>query len=371
MKRTLFAIALALSIGITSQAKTPKEVLEPYKAYRTALEADDTDAALKQAKAALDAAEIHLGDHKTTGDLAQNFADVKTDEGYSKAQIKAMERAMELSSFYGDEADSMYLQRGVRLLESHFVNGDAGKIRKSSKPIIAYAKENNLERSVFYGEILTLYSGSLVRSRDGEKMIEITNEALNIFEKPLESASSVYPIFANLYNGFGHEYEENILEAALSYQKVMDYVGKWDYETHPIVGRALGRWSHMRQRLLASDELEAAKENGLCDCWPYDVERNESVKPIKRVPPKFPPKALRSSVSGYTIVQFDLDDDGNTINQKLIASWPPKLYEDSSLKSLEKWKYSSRAEGESDSDRKNLISTIRYDIADSSGNPVY
>lgn len=370
MKRTLLALTLVLALSTSLQAKTPKEVLEPYKAYRAALEAGNAKTALKQAKAAWEAAEIHLGDHKTTGDLAQNFGDVKTGEGYSKAQIKAIERAIELSSFHGEDAHNMYLQRGVRLLETHLFNGNMASIRKPAKEMVSYVKENNLERSVFYAEILTLQSGGVVSSRNGKKMISLTEEALDIFEKPSESADTVYPIFAHLYNGFGHEYEENILEAALSYQKVMEYVGELEYETHPIVGRALGRWIHMRGRLQDAGEFEAAKEKGLCECWPYNIERNESVKPLKRFPPKFPSKAL-SGVSGYTIVEFDLDDDGNTINHKKIVSWPGDIYEAPAMRSLKKWEYSPRVEGETDADRSNLISTIRFNIQDRSGNPVY
>lgn len=371
MKRTFFAIILTLILGATVEAKTPKEVLEPYKAYRTALADQDAKAALKYSKAAWDAAEEHLGDHKTTGDLAQNYADLKSGEGVLKSQIKAMERAMNLSSFYVDEADEMYLQRGVKLLQAHMTNGSSAKVSKISNKLIDFSKENNLDRSVFYAEVLTLKAGSIVKSRNGKKMVKLTNEALDVFENPSETYESAYPIFAHLYNGFGNEYEENILEAALSYQKVMDYVGKLDYETHPIVGRALGRWSHMRARLQKAEEFEEAKAAGLCDCWPYDIERNESVKPIKRVPPRFPSRALRTSVSGFTIVQFDLDDAGNTINQKKIVSWPPGLYEEAALNSLKNWKYSPRTDGETDIDRTNLISTIRFDISDRYGNPVY
>ncbi|MEP3655020.1 MAG: energy transducer TonB [Litorimonas sp.] len=371
MKRMLIAIGLALALGTSVQAKTPKEVVEPYKAYRAALAANDTKAALKYSKAAWEAAEEHLGDHKTTGDLAQNYADVYAGDEVSKSQIQAMQRAMNLSSLYDEEADKMYLQRGVKLLQFYTTNGQTGKTGKLSNKLIDFSKDKDLDRSVFYGEVLTLKAGSIVNSRNGRRMIKYTDEALEVFERPSEIYESAYPIFAHLYNGFGHEYEGNVLEAALSYQKVMEYVRTLDYETHPIVGRALGRWIHMRGRLLETEEFEEAKEAGLCDCWPYDIERNESVQPIKRVPPRFPVQALRSSVSGYTIVQFDLDDAGNTINQKKIVSWPPDLYEEAALKSLEKWKYSPRVDGETDEDRKNLISTIRFKITDNFGNPVY
>jgi TonB family protein len=95
------------------------------------------------------------------------------------------------------------------------------------------------------------------------------------------------------------------------------------------------------------------------------------VKPLERVPPKIPLAARKSSVSGYTIVQFDLDDEGKTINHKVVVSWPPDTYEKAALKSLAKWEYSPRVEGETDADRSNLISTIRFNINDRNGNPVY
>jgi len=371
MKRTFLAIGLALALGTSAFAKTPKEVIEPYKAYRAALKANDSKAALKQARLAWEAAETHLGDHKTTGDLAQNYADIKSGEGVPKLQVKALERALELSKFYGAEGNEVYLQRGVKLLQSHMTNQDTGKAGRLSKELIKFSKENDLDRSVLYAEVLTIKAGSMVRSRNGKAMLKVTEEALDVFSNPSDAYKSPYPIFANLYQGFAHEYEENILDAALSYQKVMDYVGKMDYETHPIVGRALGRWSHMRGRLQTSEEFEKAKEAGLCDCWPYDIERNESVKPLKRVPPKFPRQALQGGISGFTIVEFDLDDDGNTTNPKAIVSWPPDLYEKAALKSLSQWKYSPRTESETDTERTNLITTIRFDLQDKFGNPIY
>lgn len=374
MKRTFLAVGLALSLGLSApmlaQAKTPPEVLEPYKAYRAALKVNDAKAAIKHAYDAWQSAETHLGDHKTTGDLALNYADIKSDD-QSKTQVKAIERAMELTSFYGEDAPSIYMQRGISHLHLLTIRGETGKERKAADKLIEYARENGQARSVFFAEALTIKAGASAGNRNGKKLLKLTEEALDVFENPDEIYASAYPIFAHLYNGFGHEYEDDILEAALSYQKVMDYVGKLEYGTHPIVGRALGRWSHMRSRLLTEGDADSLKEMGVCECWPYDVERNETVKPVKRVPPKFSREALSSSVSGYTIVQFDLDDEGNTINPEVIVSWPADMYEKSSLKSLSQWEYTPRVADETDVDRTNLISTIRYNIQDRFGNPVY
>lgn len=148
MKCTFIAIGIALALGASAQAKTPKEVLEPYKAYRAAVAANDGEAARKQAKLAWKAAEEHLGNSKTTGDLAQNYADVKAEDGILKAQLRAMERALELSSFYGEDADDMYLQRGVRLLEYYAAGREGSKGRKLAKKLLRFGEENGLERSV-------------------------------------------------------------------------------------------------------------------------------------------------------------------------------------------------------------------------------
>ena len=358
-------------LGTSVQAKTPKEVLEPYKAYVTALKADKKKEAAEFAYAAWQAAENTLGDHKLTGDLASNYADIRVGGETSKQQIKAAKRSLELASFYGPDTSSIYMERGVSLLQYHTANGDSGKMRRQADDLIKYAKSNGQERSVLYAEVLTLKASTLVGDRKGAEIVELTDEAIDVFSNPSDDYVSTYPLMTNLINGFGHEYEENILDAALSYQKVMDSVGHLEYAKYPIVGRALGRWSHMRSRLESAGELEVAKQKGVCDCWPYDIERNESVKPIKRIPPKFPRKALSQSVSGYSIVQFDLSDAGEVINSEIIISWPPDVYEKSSLKSLEGWKYSPRKPEETDRDRTKLITTIRYNIADEFGKPVY
>ena len=371
MKRTFLAIGLALMLGTAVEAKTPKEVAVPYKAYVAALKADQKKQAAEYAYKAWQAAEAVMGDHKTTGDLASNYADIDVDGGRSKDQMAAAKRALELASTYGDDAKFIFMERGILLMQYHQANGDRSKIRKQADVLIDYAKKSGQDKSILYAEVLTLKAATFVESRDGKAIVEMTDEALAVFADPSDDYASPYPILATLINGFGHEYEEDILDAALSYQKVMDSVGHLDYGKHPIVGRALGRWSHMRSRLQKAGELKEAKEKGVCDCWPYDIERNESVKPVKRYPPKFPESALSQSVSGYTIVQFDLSDSGDVVNPEIIISWPPEVYEKSSLRALKRWEYSPRQAGETDKDRENLITTIRYDIQDRFGRPVY
>jgi len=54
LKRTFLVLSLVLSLalmlGTSVHAKTPKEVLEPYKAYRVALKADNKVLAAEKAR---------------------------------------------------------------------------------------------------------------------------------------------------------------------------------------------------------------------------------------------------------------------------------------------------------------------------------
>jgi len=52
MKKLFLSLGLALALSATVHAKTPPEVLKPYKEYRAALKAGDNDKAYEQARIA-------------------------------------------------------------------------------------------------------------------------------------------------------------------------------------------------------------------------------------------------------------------------------------------------------------------------------
>jgi pyruvate dehydrogenase E2 component (dihydrolipoamide acetyltransferase) len=53
------------------------------------------------------------------------------------------------------------------------------------------------------------------------------------------------------------------MEAALSYQKVMETLDGIHPSEHPLAAKALGRWSHMRAVLEREGKLEEAENKGL------------------------------------------------------------------------------------------------------------
>jgi hypothetical protein len=376
MKRIFMAVALAAFLATSVQtsafAKTPPEVVKPYKAYQAAMKSGDLEAALSSAYEAWQAAEATLGDHKSTGDLAQNYGDLNTtDKKARKRQVEALRRAQELSRFYEDDAPAMYMQRGITLSQKLSSRSKGASARKVVDDLIEYAEANEMSRSIFMAEALTIKAGTHSADRNGKKTVAAADRAIDIFKAPGDDYESYYPAFAYLYKGFGHEYEEETMPALLAYQELIKTADPNIYKSDNLAARALGRWIFMRTKLTVGEGVEPEDIEGLCSCYPFDVVRNETVKPIKRTPPEYPKAGLRLNNSGYSIVRFDLNDDGSVKDPVILTSWPPDIFEASSLKSLDGWEYSARAEGETDEDRQNIVATIRYVLADSQGRPIY
>ena len=366
MKRLLLSTFLTLALAGAAFAKTPPEVLKPYQEYRAAIEAGDTKLATKRALEAWQAAEKLVPDSKLTGDLAQNYGDmVKSDP---KNQIKAYKRAQALTADYGDIANEVFLERSVKLGNAYLRDDSQVKAFNTAQKASKFAEGLGLTQSTFYAEALTLQAGYHARKGRNDKAEEIADKALEAFSLRNDGIQSAYPILANMYSGYGKEANGKTVEAALHYQTVMEALDGINPKEHKIAALALGRWSHMRSRLRTEGKLQEAEEKGLCKCWPYDQERNETLKPVKRIPGKMPSKAY---VSGFAIVEFDLDDKGNVINPEVLVSWPEELYEKPSLRALKAWKYTARSEAETDADRQNIISTFRYRLTDRTGDVIY
>ncbi len=338
MKIIASALALTLTFGTMSDAcangakKTPPEVLQPYKAYRAAVKSGDNAAAMKHAKTAWQEAEARMGDSKTTGDLASNYGRLETGGEPADGQIDAMKRAMELSVHHGEDYPLMYMERGLRRVTLLSRAGRESAVKSGATKLVEFGREQELGDSTLLAEALTIMAGQQASSGKHEAARRSAEEALGIFERSTDGIVSSYSLQANLYKGYADEADEDFLGAALSYQKVMEATDGLDPEKYEVVGTTLGRWIYMRGALRTAGELETAEAQGLCQCWPYDKARNESVRPIKRVPPKMPRKAQQS---GYTVVEFDLTDEGRTTNPRVVTAWPD-YYERPALKALAK-----------------------------------
>ena len=361
----LLFTALIFTFSSNAFAKTPPEVLTPYKQYRQALKSKDYKTATAHAYDAWQKAEEILGNHKTTGDLAQNYADVGIlGDAKNKTLETALERAIELSLFYPESGPEMRLQREVGYGTYLVRERKGGKFKKRFKEVVEFADAKGLSNSTFLAELYTLRSAIAVQRGNHDDTEKYAEKASEIFANASDQYASAHPMMATLFSGYGKEGNKEFVPALMNYQEVMQNLENKLPRDHPYLTKALGRWMLMRNRIKREGLIEEAEAAGMCECWPYDKPRNEAIEPVKRVPPIMPGKAY---MSGFSIVEFDLNDDGSTTNIRILESWPPDIFEESSERSVEQWVYSERTQDETDEGRTDLIVPLWYRLTDHNG----
>ncbi|MEM7729299.1 MAG: hypothetical protein AAF311_08490, partial [Pseudomonadota bacterium] len=152
------SVGVALVLGALSAgeawAGTPPEVLEPYNAYRAALEAQDADAARLQARKALDASLEILGeDDALTGVLAHNLAGLEPDP---KLRIDLYRTAIAASPTATREEQMAVAERWVLLSQAHMSQSsgrrlDFQRARNAIDDGWRFISKHGLETTTFGG----------------------------------------------------------------------------------------------------------------------------------------------------------------------------------------------------------------------------
>lgn len=387
---TFMICFVPLAYTSANAGSIPDEVMKPYKASLAALRDNDFKSALKHSKEAWQLAETLLGDSKTTGDLAQNYGLLAMRTSDLNSAAKALERSADLAHLVEKDGELIRLEREVTLITVLLAIKKRDKAHQRIDDALEFAEANNVNDSVFAGEIMVhkarLIAGSANRkaknptsllasrvSQTGKRSpanrmqwrsAKYAITAVDIFEKNPKLARAEYSAIAYKLIGFSHERDKEWLEATLAYQKTMAIQGKYLQREEAASITTIGRWTNARMHLLADMDKEEAYKKGLCKCWPYNGASSEVkyiAKPIKRVPPKMP---SRATTSGFSFMKFDIDDDGKPINIEIIHSWPEKMYNRSSIAAVKRWRYTPRVPEETDEQRKNIRTDIRYILTD-------
>lgn len=366
MSRIFTLLFLCFMMSVTAMAKTPPEVLKPYKAYKTALNDGDTKAARKHAYEAWKKAEKILGDSKTTGDLAQNYAFIpinyKTTKKSKKRIEKAFKRSIALAHFHGDLEGDVEIQRRIASIRYDVKTLSVSYLGKMGlKPFkqIERALDTYGKRGTTYeGEMETLLARYYEYVDQHKTALKHIERAEYIFQNATDNIPSIYPILAKIFKGNNLLELNKPIEALLEYQEVMQNLEGVLPLEHPFITRAFGFWIKTRFDLENDGRLEEAEAAGLCECWPY-VDYKKKALPLLRFPPVMPPTAIQS---GHVNVIFDLNDDGTTTNIRLVNA-TRKVFVKSSLKSVEKWRFPPIPADGDKTGRTDIPSTINFRLA--------
>lgn len=370
MKRTLLALMLAFALDASAQAKTPKEVLEPYKAYRAALEVDDQDKAADFAYKAWLLAEDLMGDTKTTGDLAANFAELRprfVDEKQAwKLVMRAHKRSIDLSSLHTEDPTEVEIDRRVKYLGWLIPNlslraPGANDKAYSAKRLNERIKELGLAGSTFDAESKAFSAQTAMFKKNWKDVERDSIEAMNLFEARTDGLASIYEFAVPIYLARAYAEQDQPIDAALTYQTLMTKMEKRAGHNNPISGDAYGEWLRLRDEVIESKSEDPRTQDVVNFVVP--AGRTKELLPLVRKPPLFPKIFLGGNKSGFVNVRFDVDTNGRVVEPVVISSTNKSLHK-ATLKSLEDWRYTPNL---SEAESRGVEVKIRFDVTTQSG----
>lgn len=67
--------------------------------------------------------------------------------------------------------------------------------------------------------------------------------------------------------------------------------------------------------------------------------------PLVRVDPDYPARAKQQGIRGYVEVEFTISPVGTVVNEKILRSKPPRVFDRASLQAVRRWKYNPMIKG--------------------------
>lgn len=340
---TLFAVVLPLFACSASGADDPPYLVE-FRAYKAALDAHDITAAETHARAAWQAAEDTLGNHRLTAILAYNYGRMVLfdDDGSALAPLR---RARELHEadvadlsankvqLYSDYAEFTVSERkerdadrlretldavgigaaGVRsdlatmwlsLATSDIINEEYPEARKSAAQAeAAILKAGGDERS----RASAILIGAIARVVPYPKEAEDVKAA----HDDLVDARSLFPLQDDLD----------------SFDPLLAKIIAWEAATNVTL-----KMLHFDEPAdVANAETQSVPPlfKGAIGC--------EEVEWVERIAPEYPSRALRQGTIGAVVVGFRIGDDFRIRDARVLAEVPGDTFGEGVLESISGW----------------------------------
>ena len=327
-------------------------------------------AARKHAKAAYEAGEdAEQLSAATRAALAQNYADtVKEDH---KLRVKLLREAIDLSPTESDDDRVAAMQRHVLLGETHatkpifWKKAELAKAKRDVRRGWETAQEWDMVETTFGAEMMVLNGWIAAVEGREEQALEWYDRADALFASPAHRYPSLLQFSNPLLRGDTLMKAGRDIDAALSYQEIMQNLEGELPAEHPYIGTAFSSWMRARAKLEEEGLVAEAEAAGVCKCWPYDEMTANAPAPMVRIPPMMPSNARRS---GRVLLKFDVARDGKPENVRAIG-YTSKTYVKPAVKSVEKWKYEINPEI-ADEDLRGITTTVTFILSDPRGNVI-
>lgn len=346
MAKFIISMIIYCSLFCTSNlafAQIPEEVLTPYKKYDAAIKAGDYEKADKAAYSAWKTSERVLGSHKTTGDLALNYALLAprvVNRKEHESRDRAFLRAIELGQYHqGDAADitlDRHLERLTYFNNTSIIKGS--KFTKANKYIDFNDMENAIDqyqqRKSWHEAVMEGVRTSYYKSRENYKFaVQSGEKALSLFDGLASKDAS--PQKYQLILDLGRSYAKlgSHLKAGLTLQRNFHEIQNKDIPSK-FIRQAETAWKLSWVEIYKAEKLENAYNQGLCKCIDFESSGGRP-EPITRIPPIMPATAERS---GEAVIIFDVEEDGSTDNIR-VSSYSERKFSKVAVKAAQKFIY--------------------------------
>lgn len=367
-------IALALALGANSPATAQSDdPMESYRAYRQAMESGDNPAALSHAADAYKRAEAAWGAaNAKTALLATNYGVELVAAGRPAEATPLFERCAEILATAADKATDRafcFFKAGDaygRLTEKEEPKakkayqaaidvaepladsdlraaGIAGEaylgLATKSIPTIAQMRTNwekNTKDSVFRKTKDNAFNSYAPVKRYASK-------ALPLLEKAYGPSSDLVGI-ALLYLGYYAEADEDWNTAETLYTRSYDILTAKFGEDHRLTRQVYGRKAIARAKTAAGiREYRASEREEDWEDQCFTATRGDRVFNLcpdgERRKPRYPTSGSFAGQQGYTLVQYDIDENGTTGNIRVVESWPGEVFDNAVINAIKSWKF--------------------------------
>lgn len=360
-----------LTVGAAppSAAEDPEPYLVEYRAYNAALASGATEAAARHARAAWEAAEQSLGDHRLTAILAYNYGRlvVFSDAGQAHA---ALERASQLGEagiadlapgelrLYGDyarfEAGGLKRRDADRLRETLTAIGlDGADINPDLAPMwLRLASHDALEERFRKARESAAMAESAILKAAPDSIHARANAIaiggiarLVPHPRKVTDVQAAHNEFSRARRLFGPQEDIDTFDPLLA--KIMAWntaawsalgaMGKEDFPDHDDPDEAGAEPAPPTFRYQADPAIECG-----------------TVAWARRDAPNYPATPLRKGYIGAVLVGFRIGDDLAVHDARVLAEVPNATFGEAALRAVRQWRVAAPATGGPECNRNRL-----------------
>ncbi|MEP3071618.1 energy transducer TonB [Maricaulis sp.] len=368
----LAAAACLWSVAEGASAQDlPSTVTTPYLEYQRALEDGDGAAALDAARRALEAGETEGIDRETLGLLAENY-------GESAAEQDDFERAFQIwrqAARLGDQAGIAPVDQAWREFNAAQAAYHGGQIRDAAR--FAYNALRNLERAreadgaspVFFGGVAALAARLSAERGRWEEAREKADIALQAFYEGRRMPDADFAL-AHYIAGLSRQVAREPVEAVYHHMMAQFMLSEIpDGERRDWMMSALGQngwFSSENQREAAierigSDPYYLARYAGQGNpSEPQQPPGFTDASVLERHEPRYPVRAVERGQRGFSAVAFDIDENGNIVDPRVIEDLPAGAFGDAALRVLDDWRFEPAMQDGEPVRRENYVVSFSF-----------